>query len=115
MIRGLRLDAHVGVTEDERARPQPLELNIELDLDLGPAGKSDELSETVDYGEVTALVAGVVGEQRCNLLERLARLVADSIVVNYPVSRVSVEIMKLEPPVDQEVTGLGVRIERTRA
>src|SRR5690606_20537256 len=49
-LRGLRLAGIVGVLPHEQAQAQPLELDLDISLDLAPAGASDDLADTVDYG-----------------------------------------------------------------
>ena len=43
---------------EEHQRAQPFEVDLDLELDLRPAGRSDRLADTVDYGAVTEAVAG---------------------------------------------------------
>ena len=112
LIQGLRLKGHVGVTEEERARPQLLGVDVEVRTDLGRAGTSDDLADTIDYGELLDLIAGIVGDRRSRLLESLAEQIASAIASLEGVSGVTVEIGKEDPPVDQEVDRVAVRIER---
>ncbi len=41
-------------------RAQPFEVDLSLLGDLRPAGRSDELSETVDYSDICAAVKAVI-------------------------------------------------------
>ena len=71
-INGLRVKGRVGVTAEERARAQTLIVNIEIDLDLSAAAASDNLKDTIDYGEVTVEAAAVIRDSQSKLLEPLA-------------------------------------------
>ncbi len=51
-VRGLRLWAHVGVLDVERAEGQWFELDLELAVDLARAGRSDLLVDTLDYSQL---------------------------------------------------------------
>ncbi len=75
-LRGLRLSALVGVLPHEQAQAQPLEIDLDLVLDLAPAGTSDDLADTVDYGAVCSAVEAIVEESSFALLEALAERIA---------------------------------------
>ncbi len=112
-LRGLRLSAIVGVLPHEREQPQPLELDLDIAVDLAPAGASDDLADTVDYGALCAIAEAVVSESRCELLEALAERVAAAVLAaDARISRVTVALRKLRPPVPQPLDTSGVRITR---
>lgn len=114
-LRGLRIDAICGVLPRERTTPQPLEIDIDIEADLAPAGTSDELTDTIDYGAVVAAVERVATTLRPLLLERLAECIADAVLaVDARAEAVTVAVRKLEPPVPQALAMSGVRITRRR-
>jgi len=114
-LRGLRVAAVVGVLPHERTAAQPLELDLDLHVDTSAAGRSDDLTDTVDYGAVCAAVEAVVTESRCQLLEALAEQVADAaFTVDARIEAVTVAVAKLRPPVPQLLASSGVRITRHR-
>lgn len=115
-LRGLRVAGVVGVLPHEQAQAQPLELDLDLTLDLGPAGASDDLADTVDYGAVCAAVEVIVAESSFALLEALAERIADALVTgDHRIASVTVAVRKLRPPVAQHLDTSGVRITRSRA
>ena len=75
-LRGLRLLAFCGALPEEQQRRQPFDFDIDVHADLGPAGASDELTRTVDYGELCGRIEATVTEGRFVLLERMAEVVA---------------------------------------
>ena len=111
-ITGLQVEAHVGVTEEERANAQPLIVNLELRIALAPAGASDDLSDTTDYGAVSIAVADLVRASRVNLLEHLAELIVAEVRNHPKVQWVAVEVLKVNPPIPEKLESVGVRIER---
>lgn len=114
-LRGIQLTAVVGVLPEERERAQPLELDIDLEVDLTPAGLSDALEDTVDYGAVCDTVARVVGTARPQLLERLATVVTDELLDLDPrIRAVALSVRKLRPPVPHLMGSSGVSITRER-
>ncbi|TML37680.1 MAG: dihydroneopterin aldolase [Actinobacteria bacterium] len=113
-LRGLRVLGTHGVLAEERDRPQPFEVDLDVVADLGPAGASDDLSQTIDYGVLAAQVVEVVGGERCDLLERLAARIAEVVLSERRVSSVTVAVRKLRPPVPVDLASAGVRVTRTR-
>jgi FolB domain-containing protein len=112
VIRRLRVKSHLGVSDEERARPQFVVLDVRVTADLRPAGRSDELADTIDYGRLTEEIAGLVRSSKTRLLEAMAERVAQMVLDLPGATRVSVELSKEAPPIGEEVDSVGVRIER---
>ena len=113
IVRGLRVSAHVGVSEKERSRPQVLLVAVEAWRNLSRAANNDQLADTIDYGVLVQDLTGLVATTEARLLERVAGLVCDHVLSLPEVSKVVVEIAKESPPVDEQLDYLAVRIERT--
>ena len=114
-LRGLRLLGVHGALADEQARAQPFEVDLDVDADLAAAARSDDLSDTVDYGALAEAMARVVGSERYALLESLAERMAEVALVDERVQSVTVTVRKLRPPVPADLGTAGVRITRTRS
>jgi dihydroneopterin aldolase len=115
-LRGLRVLARCGVLPFEREQDQPIEVDLDLLCDLHPAGTSDDLADTVDYGAVCAVVEQVARAQPVALLERLAERLATSVLdLDARIEAVDVTVRKLRPPVPQQLVTAGVRCVRRRA
>ena len=76
--------------------------------------ESDDIADTLDYGAVVELAGRVVATEHFNLLESLARRIADAVLSDARVSSVTVAVRKLRPPVAAELATAGVRITRRR-
>lgn len=94
LVPELRLQAHVGVGEEERARPQDLVIDVELGLDLAPAGVSDDLAATVDYEAVCALTDEVVRSRPFQLVETVAEEIAAAVLERFEVAETVVRVRK---------------------
>lgn len=114
-VRGLELLVYCGVLPEEQARKQPFRFDLDLYLDLAPAGLSDDLSQTVDYGALADLLAAKLGEERFLLLERMAQRTAELVMEAPLVAAVTVTAAKMRPPVAVHVDTTGVRIHRSRS
>ncbi|MDE0214986.1 MAG: dihydroneopterin aldolase [bacterium] len=114
-IAGLRVMALCGALPEERVRAQPFELDVDIGADLALAGRSDDLGDTIDYGEVCAAVCTAAEGGQFTLMEALAQRVAEVCLHFDERARwVVVEVRKLRPPVPQHLSTSGVRITRHR-
>lgn len=113
-LAGARFWARHGALSREAVTPQPFEVDVELELDLGPAGRSDRLDLTVDYGDIWEAVHAVMAGPRRRLLETLAEAIAERLLVP-PVTAVRVSVRKLEPPLPGYVAYTSAEVVRTRA
>jgi len=89
-------------------------VDVELALDLTSAAVSDELTATVDYGRVVHRIVEIGTHNRVNLLERLAGLIVEALLREFPVSEVRVRVRKLTPPLEGLVGTPGVELTRRR-
>jgi dihydroneopterin aldolase len=103
-----------GVLEAERRSAQPFEVDLDIDLDMAAAGRSDVLSDTVDYGAVSEAVASVVAGPHADLMEHLAERIATAVlaVAGARARSVTVTLRKLRPPVPVDLASAAVRITR---
>ena len=113
---GLRVVGTHGVLPEERERAQPFEVDIGLEVDLRPAGRSDNLADTVDYAAIAGAVAAEIGGAHADLLEHLAeRIARAALQTGGPtVLGVFVAVRKIRPPVPHQMDSAGVRIHRRR-
>jgi dihydroneopterin aldolase/2-amino-4-hydroxy-6-hydroxymethyldihydropteridine diphosphokinase len=114
-ISGLVVTTVVGALPHEREMAQPVRIDLSLHVDLRDAGRTDELGDTANYGEVTQRVAAVVRESKDVLLERLAERVAEVAVAFDRVEGVEVTVTKVRPPIPEQVDTTAVHIQRRRA
>lgn len=114
-VRQIRVNGHHGVLEGEQDRAQPFEIDLDIYLALTPAQLSDDLSMTVDYGEITLKAITVVETTRFSLLEALAGAIADAILDDSHIERVEVVLRKMAPPIPAALHSVGVRIVRVKS
>ncbi len=111
-ITGLRLEARIGVTEQERSHPQSVLVSLHIDADLSRARATDDLADTVDYHQVVREIAELVRSSNVRLLEHLGEKIAGRISRMDGVSGVTVEIAKESPPVEEDVAAISVKVEK---
>jgi len=114
-LRGLELDALVGVLPEERERAQPIEIDVDVHVDTAAAAASDDLRDAVDYGAVCDAVVATATAGHVGLLERLAQLVAQAVLdVDGRITAAEVVVRKLQPPVAHRLRTSGVRARLER-
>lgn len=97
-IVDLEVFYHVGVPDEERAKPQRLLLTIEMDFDFSKAAKSDSIADTIDYFAVSQRLLKFGDGKNWKLIEKLAADIADTILTTFKPKAVSVEIKKFVIP-----------------
>ncbi len=113
-VEDIRFYGHHGVTEAQQSVGAWFSADVEVSLDLTPASLSDDLRATVEYGEVVHRVVEIGTKERVNLLERLAALVAEALLREFPIRAVRVRVRKLTPPIEG-IHGIpGVELIRRR-
>ena len=114
-LRGLRAVGVHGVLPEERDRPQPFEVDLDIEADLAAAGATDDLADTIDYGELTTRAAAVVESESHGLLERVAARIAEVVLAaDERVAAVTVTVWKMRPPVPVQLDRAGVTVRRPR-
>lgn len=113
-LRGLRVLGVHGVLAEEQVRAQPFEVDLDVHVDLLAAGRTDALSDTLDYAALVDAAQRVVGQEHHQLLERVAQRVAEEVLRDHRVQQVTVAVRKLRPPVPADLRSSGVRITRAR-
>jgi dihydroneopterin aldolase len=112
LLAGMRFEGIHGVSAEERAFPQLLEVDLEVVLDLTRAAASDELADTLDYGELVETCRRVVEEGSQRLLEAVAGGIADEVRSRPGVERVTVRVRKPAVPLDVELEYAQVELTR---
>lgn len=97
-IKDLELDAHIGVTAEERARSQKVLITVILERDLGEAGRTDSETTTTPYDEVVQLIKDTIAERPRRLIEAMALEVAREILYKRMAVTVTVEVKKFSIP-----------------
>lgn len=115
IIAGMEFWSHGGVSEAERELPQRYRVDIEVFYDLHPAGHSDNLADTVDYGEVYKVVREFGEKSRYQLLEAMAEGMAHLVLERFPAERVRIRLKKMAPPIPSPLEYTAVEIERSRS
>ena len=109
-IRGLKVEAIVGVHDWERRLPRPVVIDLELATDAARAARSDALKDALDYAGVAKAVDDFVGASQFQLVETLAERLAEKLRADFGVAWVKLEVHK--PGAVPGAQDVSVAIER---
>ena len=87
-------------------------LLFDLSFEVGdcPATVTDDVEDTIDYGDVCQYVALVASERSFKTLEALCSAIGDRLIDRYGASAVSVRASKPEPPIPLPVEEVAVEV-----
>lgn len=113
-LTGLRVFGRHGVYDQERRDGQDFVVDVTLRLDTRAAAVSDDVADTVHYGDMAQQIAGIVAGEPVNLLETLAARIADHLIGLDPVDSARVTVHKPQAPIPLSFADVSVTIERSR-
>ena len=113
-LTGLRVRGFHGVFDFERRDGQDFVVDVQLELDLGPAAASDDVADTVHYGELADALAKVIAGEPVNLIETLADRLATVCLADPRVSAATVTVHKPGAPIPLEFADVAVTLRRSR-
>ena len=112
-IENLELFGYHGVLEQEQELGQKFIVGATLYLDTRKAGKTDSLKESLDYSEVCQKIKEIVERQRFLLIERVAEIIAEKLLLNYEtLKEVEITVKKPWAPVMVHLDTVTVTIRR---
>lgn len=114
VLTGLRARGRHGVYDFERAQGQDFIVDVSLELDLGPAARSDDVRDTVHYGELAQRLVAIVTGEPVNLIETLAERLADVCLADRRVSAATVTVHKPQAPIPHDFADVAVTLTRGR-
>ena len=113
-LTGLRAWGRHGVYDEERAQGQEFVVDLTLRIDTAAAAASDDVVDTVHYGELAERVAALVGSDPVNLLETLAQRIAADVLADSRIEQVEVTVHKPSAPIAVPFGDVSVTIRRSR-
>lgn len=113
-LRGLEFYAYHGVLPEENTLGQKFIVDLDIFLRLEPAGKSDQVEDTVNYAEVYSIIQKCMLGEHVNLLERLAEEIASQVLTGFSCLAVRLEIHKPQAPVPGIFRDISIEIWRKK-
>ena len=113
-LTGLRVRGHHGVFDFERREGQDFVVDVALSLDTRTAAASDEVADTVHYGDLASALAEVIAGEPVNLVETLAARLAGVCLADERVVEATVTVHKPQAPIPLQFSDVAVTITRRR-
>jgi dihydroneopterin aldolase len=110
-IDDMRVEAHVGIFEREKAAPQVLEISLTFGVP-DEAAQDDDIDKTIRYDAVIDRIRAELATRHFNLLETLGEYVIGLLLDEFGAPWVKISIAKMG--IMKGVRRVGVQIERSR-
>lgn len=111
-IEDLRIQTVIGIYDWEREITQTVSLDLQMAFDISPAGKSDDIADTLDYKAVSKRLIQFVEASEFQLVEALAERCANIVLEEFPVTWLQLKLSK--PGAVRGSSAVGVIIERSQ-
>lgn len=113
IIEGLELFCNHGVFPEENVLGQKFLVSAILYTDTRKAGKTDELTASIHYGEVSLRIKEILEKNTYQLIERAAEVVCETLLLEYPLlSKITLRLEKPWAPVRLPLKTVAVEITR---
>ncbi|GGF35537.1 7,8-dihydroneopterin aldolase [Halobacillus andaensis] len=114
-LNGMEFWGYHGLFPEENKLGQRFYVDLELEMDLQPAGHSDDMTQSIDYGEVYQITKRVVEGETRNLVEAVAEHLADELLQYFSqLEACRVKVTKPDPPIPGHYQSVAIDIYRSK-
>lgn len=113
-LTGLRAFGRHGVFDFERENGQDFVIDVRLGLSTARAAETDDVADTVHYGELAEKIVAIVGGEPVNLIETLAHRIADAVMEDERISHAAVTVHKPQAPIAAQFQDVSVTVHAAR-
>ena len=110
-INDLQVETVIGIFDWEREIKQTISINLEMEFDISKAAKSDDINDSLDYKKVTKRIISLWEKANSYLVENLIEKIAQVVLKEFPVSKVTVSLEK--PGALRGSKSVGIKITRS--
>lgn len=104
-----------GVFSEENRLGQRFIVDLMVEADLKAAGKSDDLTQSINYGELYSLCKKIVEGETYKLVEAVAERIAEECLSQFSrANSCTVKVIKPDPPIPGHYESVAVEIMRSR-
>ena len=114
-IKDLEVYAYHGVMEEEKAKGQFFYISADMRCDVSKAGRTDDLTQTVNYAAVCDDIVSFMTENRFDLIESCAERLARMILRKYEmIESIDLTVRKPQAPIAHPFGDVSVTVSRGR-
>ncbi|MEU1971961.1 dihydroneopterin aldolase [Microbacterium sp. NPDC019599] len=114
-ITGIRAFGFHGVYPDEKRDGQEFVIDAQLFLSTARAAETDDVADTVHYGELAEEIAAIVAGDPVDLIETLASRLAEAVLAHDLVQMTRITVHKPSAPIAAPFADVTVTVTRTRS
>ncbi len=115
-LNRMKFYGYHGVFAEEQKLGQRFQVDLTLELDLTEAASTDDLTKSIDYGDVYARVQKIVEGEPRQLIEAVADSITKELLSAYPIlNQCTVVLIKPDPPIPGHYDSVSIEITRARA
>lgn len=114
-ITGIRAYGFHGVYPDEKRDGQEFIVDAQLFVSTARAAETDDVADTVHYGELAEAIAGIVSGDPVDLIETLASRIAEAVLAHDLVQMTRITVHKPSAPIAVPFADVAVTVNRTKA
>ena len=113
-LTNIRTFSFHGCLEEEAKIGSNYRVDLTIKTNLEPSSKTDDLTDTVDYVDLNRIVVEEMAI-RAKLLEHVAKRIIDRVLKELlMVTKIEVEVTKLNPPIGGDVEGVTIIMKKKR-
>ncbi|MCP9754587.1 dihydroneopterin aldolase [Lacihabitans sp. CCS-44] len=112
-LEGMEFFAYHGHFDEEQKIGNKYSIDVLIETDLSRPASSDNLKDTIDYGDVYQMVRMVMSKKH-RLLEHVGHEIIDAIRFKFnAIKKVTVEVSKFNPPIGGVCHRAKVKLEES--
>lgn len=116
ILKGLQFYGYHGLFQEERKLGQRFLVDVELHTSLQKAGQTDNMLDSIHYGEAFDAIKEVVEGEPMNLIEAVAEKVATNLLAQFPTLEAClIKVIKPNPPIPGHYKEVAVEIFREKS
>ena len=93
-LNDLKIDTYIGIYDWEKETLQTLGFDLEIDWDIRVAAASDDIVDTLNYGDIAQTVVNFVEASRYQLIETLAEDLCALLLTEYLIPKLKLTLSK---------------------
>lgn len=115
LLNNLQFYGFHGLLPEENRLGQRFQVDVVLYANLQNAGQTDNMMESIHYGEAYSIVQKIVEGEAKNLIEAVAEEIAQALLQAFEkLQACTVKVIKPDPPIPGHYTSVAVEIHRER-
>jgi len=93
-IKDLKINAIIGIHEQEKTSKQPLIIDLTVYFDSKLAIETDNINDVVDYYDMSSDLINFVSNSKCELIETLSCKILERVLSNKKIKKAILSITK---------------------